>query len=194
MRKTKTIILIVSLVLAVGLLAGGLIRNNVSSSSSASRVSRPSSPASTTPASTPETSPAETSAPVAKILLLVEVDDDIDIIVTENGVELDPIDTVHYGYVPEEEESKGGSYSRYGIECYCYLVDPTCTTFDYTRSSKSDPTVICTVFYSYFSDSSGSWVFDSMDCTHKYFPFELDAGNSFVFVSFGNVIETEVEG
>lgn len=178
--KLKTFLIILAAILCVGLIAGGVARNNGGSAQSVSV--RPNSAANNGTAAATE-APATTEAPaiteapatteadepatepeevVFRISLLIEESLVNFFTVQEDGVDVEPIDVVEYG---GSGEAKGGNSDPdpddpvYQIRTYVrFLVDPSTVSVSYDHALRpADPWCILYRLY-YDVDESGFYL------------------------------------
>ena len=202
MKKFRFLFLVLALILVVGMTTGLIVRKQTGGQS-VMHHSSASAPVSTTPATTGDDEPAapEAEAQVAKILLLVDRDDDYSVIVNENNINLEPIDSVVYVYdspnVLCSENHRGGGDPEYQSGYYVdrYLVDPSNTTvtiqsIEQSKDFRGGDSPIGWIHYVFASSYYDSFYFTQRNIYESSLPdhFVLSDGYTFVFIDFGNVI------
>ena len=125
MKKVRFLFLILALILVVGMTTGLIVRKQSGGQTVMQHSAQ--SPAQTTPATDdPVEDPAD---PLEKILLLVNHDEEHPVVVMDNGVQVDPIDTYWInGEPPVQSGSKPASGVNY-VPFDRYLVTPGASSF-----------------------------------------------------------------
>lgn len=164
MKKFRFIALILALIVVVGA-STGLIVRKTTGGQTVMQHSNAAAPASTTPATTGDDEPAAPEAKVFKIPVLIEESILKYFTVTENGVEVDPIDVFEYSAPSSEAESKGGDDpdpESYSVTYVRYLVDPSCSSIAYDHNLR--PASIWSQYDSIQTDFHSISCFDVFSC------------------------------
>ena len=193
MKNVRFLFLILALILVVGMTTGLIVRKQTGGQTVMQHSGAPA-PVSTTPATTGDDEPAapEATAQVSKIMLLVEHDDDYSVTVTEDNVDLEPIDTVYYPSEANSGEKGGpGSSVYYAICVDRYLVDPSCTSVSVTQSSKADVQDIAYLWFCHWDDHYATYSVEHRLITDLNSPYVLYSEYVFAFLSFDNSISIQ---
>ena len=144
MKKFRFLFLVLALILVVGMTTGLIVRKQTGGQT-VMQHSGASAPVSTTPATSGGDSEApEPEATVFKIPVLIREGISKYFTVTENGVEVDPIDVFEYSESSGEVESKSADPDSdpepYSETYVRYLVDRTCSSITFDHNLRpSDP-------------------------------------------------------
>jgi hypothetical protein len=125
MKKFRFLFLVLALILVVGMTTGLIVRKQTGGQTVLQHSAQ--SPAQTTPAT--DDSVQEQVDPFEKILLLVNHDEEHPVVVVDNGVEIDPIDTYWInGEPPAQSGAKPATGTNY-VPFDRYLVTPGASSF-----------------------------------------------------------------
>ncbi len=182
MKKFRFIAVILALILVVGMTTGLIVRKQTGGQTVMQHSAQV--PAQTTPAT--DDSVQEPADPFEKILLLVNHDDEHPVVVMDNGVQIDPIDTFWLHGEPVQSGAKPSSGTNH-VPFDRYLVTPGSSSFTIQsslNSQKSDPGASSEVydvyaFRCYSGDREGTVYLPFYDTD----PDTVSAGESYRILS-----------
>ena len=134
MKKFRFLFVILALILVVGMTTGLIVRKQ-SGGQSVMQHSSSSAPASTIPAT--DDPVQEQADPFEKIFLLVNHEEDQSVVVMDNGVQIDPIDTYWINGEPSVQSGAKPAQGTNYVPFDRYLVTPGSSSLTIQSSSNS---------------------------------------------------------